>query len=96
MQIQHKESGSGGIFFIPGDGDDTLAELTYQQNGQGTIVIDHTGVDKSYRGKDLGMELINQAVEFARSQKMKILPVCPFARAVMQKKSAYKDVYINA
>jgi uncharacterized protein len=96
MQIQHKESGSGGIFFIPGDGDDTLAELTYQQNGKGTIVIDHTGVDKGYRGKDLGLELINHAVEFARAQKMKILPVCAFARAVMQKKSAYKDVYIDA
>jgi uncharacterized protein len=34
-------------------------------------------------------------VEYARSNDLKIMPVCSFARAVFELKKEYKDVYVR-
>jgi predicted GNAT family acetyltransferase len=93
MVVQHKQNGSGGKFFIQDGHEDTLAALIYDQTSPGTMVIEHTEVDKTLRGRDIGDQLISKAVEFARSQNLKILPVCSFARAVFEMKKEYRDVY---
>jgi predicted GNAT family acetyltransferase len=93
MLVQHKQNGSGGIFFIQDDHEDTVAALTYDQKDPGSIIIEHTQVDKALRGKDVGDQLIYKAVEFARSRHLKIHPVCSFARAVFEMKKEYRDVY---
>ena len=93
MLVQHKQNWSGGIFFIRDGHNDTVAELTYDQKAPGTMIIEHTEVDKALRGRDVGDQLIFKAVEFARSQNLKILPACSFARAVFEVKKDYRDVY---
>jgi uncharacterized protein len=95
MDIQHKQVGEAGIFFISDDNNDTLAELVYAQKDPGTMVIEHTEVDRAFRGNDVGDQLIFRAVEYARSNDLKIMPVCSFARAVFELKKEYKDVYVR-
>src|SRR6476469_5100280 len=93
MLVQHKQNGSGGIFFIWDGHEKPIAELVYDQKDPGIMIIEHTEVDKALRGRDLGDQLIYEAVEFARSQNLKILPACSFARAVFKMKKEYRDVY---
>jgi len=50
MKIQRQEHKNKGAFFIEEDGD-WIAEMTYFREGQRKIVVDHTAVDKSLRGK---------------------------------------------
>lgn len=95
MDIQHKQEGEAGVFFISDDNNDTIAELVYAQKQPGTMVIEHTEVDKAFRGKDVGDQLIYGAVAYARSNDLKIMPVCSFARAVFELKKEYKDVYVR-
>jgi predicted GNAT family acetyltransferase len=71
----------------------SLAKLEYSLAESNLMIINHTEVDDSLKGKNIGNQLVNAAVEFARAHQLKIFPLCPFANAVMKKKKAqYADV----
>ncbi|MFZ1808981.1 MAG: GNAT family N-acetyltransferase [Cyclobacteriaceae bacterium] len=89
MEVQHKETESKGSFYI---GDPVLAEMTYSKAGDSLIIIDHTEVRDALKGKGVGLQLVKAAVEFARNKKVKILPLCPFAKSVFDKKEELRDV----
>ena len=44
------------------------------------------------RGKNAGAQLVRAAVEWARAENVKLLPLCPFARSVFDKTPEYADV----
>lgn len=91
MQIQHKQSGNRGFFFVQPEGEEILAELTYLQHDD-QMVIDHTEVNEALKGQSVGYQLVNTAVEYARTHHLKVIPVCTFAKAVFDKKPEYADV----
>lgn len=94
MNIDHQESGSKGAFFWEKDGQ-RLGESTYTMAGPEKLIIDHTEVDDSLRGTGKGAELIEAIVAYARENELKILPLCPFARVMFQKKGAeWADVRV--
>lgn len=94
MQILHKQNGANGMFYIPGEkeDDELLAEMTYLREEPNTLVIDHTEVADELRGQNIGYQLVHNAVEYARSQHLKIIPMCTFAKAVIDKKPEFRDV----
>jgi predicted GNAT family acetyltransferase len=69
-----------------------IAEMTYVWTGNDSFIIDHTGVDPSCRGQHIGNEMVKHAVDYARENSVKILPMCPFARSVFDKNPSYSDV----
>ena len=91
MDIQHKDNGQKGIFYVVVDGK-TEAEMTYVWSGNQRIIIDHTGVSEALKGEGVGKQLVQAAVVFAREKQLKILPLCAFARAVFDKMPDYQDV----
>jgi predicted GNAT family acetyltransferase len=91
MDIQFKDDGKKGQFFIETDGN-IVAEMTYVWAGPHKIIIDHTLVDKSLQGQKVGNQLLHQVVLLAREKQIKILPLCPFASAVFSKTPEYEDV----
>ena len=91
MHIQHKKVNEKGMFYIQEDGD-IVAELVYSEPAPNRMVIEHTEVDDQLRGENVGYELVHQAVEYARSHHYSIVPVCPFARKIFEKKPDFRDV----
>jgi len=91
MNIIQIEQGSKGAFVIK-ENNERLAEMTYSKAGEKLIIIDHTEVSDVLRGKGAGKQLVAAAVEFARKQSIKILPLCPFAKAIFDKTPEFKDV----
>lgn len=92
MQIQQKQDGSKGSFYIA-ENEKILAEMTYSMSGTTLMIIDHTEVADELRGKHVGYQLVHTAVEYARENHIKILPLCPFAKSVFDKKGAeFADV----
>lgn len=91
MQIQHEQTGHKGSFYVEGNGE-RQAEMTYVTAGEGRIIIDHTQVDDALRGKGAGKQMVAAAVDYARKNKIEILPLCPFAKAVFDKTPEYGDV----
>lgn len=74
------------------DGETTAGEMTYVWSGPGLMIIEHTEVDDAYNGKGIGKQLVMKAVEFAREQNIKILPLCPFAKGVFDRVPEIHDV----
>jgi predicted GNAT family acetyltransferase len=92
MLIQQKQEGSKGSFYVEENGT-VLAEMTYSLTGTNLMIIDHTEVSDALRGKNVGYQLVHTAVEYARTNLIKILPLCPFAKSVFDKKGAeFADV----
>lgn len=79
------------MFFYEENGE-ILAEMTYSMAGETRMIIDHTHVDEVLKGKSVGTQLLNKAVDFAQANKLEVLPLCPFAAAMFKKKPEIQDV----
>ncbi|MFH6982761.1 GNAT family N-acetyltransferase [Marinoscillum luteum] len=91
MEVKQEETGHKGSFYVEQEGL-RLAEMTYSWAGNDRIIIDHTEVSDKLRGMGVGLQLVEQAVAFAREKGISIIPLCPFARSVFNKKTDLKDV----
>lgn len=92
MDIQHKDGTSKGSFFIEGEEGDVKAELTYSKAGEDKIIIDHTEVSEKLRGDDIGTTLVEHAVDYARRNDLTIIPLCSFAKSVIEQDESLQDV----
>jgi predicted GNAT family acetyltransferase len=66
--------------------------LVYSYAGGDKIILEHTDVNPIYKGKGVGRTLVMAAVDYARHQKIKIMPLCPFANSVFEKTPEINDV----
>jgi len=78
--IAIEQTESKGRYVYRADGGPE-AEMTFSKAGATMIIIDHTEVPDFYRGKGVGLMLVERAVSDARAAGKKIIPLCPFAAA---------------
>jgi uncharacterized protein len=90
MKIEHEHSGHRGAFVWIDNGE-RLAVMSYTVAGS-RVIIDHTDVDDRLRGQGAGKQLVRAAVEWARAEQRKLMPLCPFAKSVFDKTADYQDV----
>ena len=87
----HREDGpTSGRYVVMVDGHE--AELTFSKAGTTRIIIDHTEVPGALAGRGVGVALVKRAVEDARAAGIKIIPLCPYARAQIEKHKEWQDV----
>ncbi len=92
METKHEQKGNKGSFFVE-ENEQRLADMVYSMTPNGIMIIEHTEVSDVLRGKGVGYQLVEKAVEYAREHNVKIIPLCPFAKSVFDKKAdEYKDV----
>jgi len=56
-----------------------IAELIYHLNGKRLVLV-HTEVPRSLAGHGIGGQLMQAAVERAKSEGLTVVPWCPYAR----------------
>ncbi len=88
--ITREDTGSGGRWVTRVDGHE--AEMTFSRVSDTLIIIDHTGVPEALGGRAVGLALLKRAVEDARAAGFKIMPLCPFAKAQLEKHPEWSDV----
>ena len=91
MEILHSDDGKKGSFYIELEGNKE-GEMTYVWAGETKFIIDHTEVSEKLKGKNAGKQLLQEAVNFAREKQVKIMPLCPFAKAMFDKIPEHSDV----
>ena len=91
MEIQNKKAGAKGMFYVEND-KTTLAKMVYTMPSPDKMIIEHTEVSEELKGQNVGFLLVKAAVEFAREQNIKIIPLCPFANSVFKRKPEFADV----
>ncbi|SFT86318.1 hypothetical protein SAMN04489724_2407 [Algoriphagus locisalis] len=90
-EIKHEFDGKRGSFFIE-EGARRFAEMVYVMAGPKKMIIEHTEVDESLQGQGVGLKLLKELVEYVRKEEIKVIPLCPFAKAMFQKKEELRDV----
>ena len=91
MLIQNKKVGNKGIFFIEIDGK-IMAEMIYNMPSPDKMIVEHTEVDETLEGKNIGKQLVHHMVEYARTNNIKVIPLCPFTNSVIKKTPEYADI----
>lgn len=92
MTIKHESLGNKGVFFAFIE-EKKAGEMTYSVAGSDKIIIDHTDVFDEFKGLSVGKRmLIDGVVQYARENKIKVIPLCPFAKAMFEKLSEIQDV----
>lgn len=90
FDIKREDGPTGGRYSVIVEGH--AAEMTYSRAGASRIIIDHTEVPDALRGMKVGLALVKAAVEDARAETFKIIPLCPFAKATLAKHPEWADV----
>ena len=80
-----------GKFDLVGGGK-TQGYLDYSMTDKNTLCIEYVEVSPALRGKQMGNRLVDAAVEWARSNKHKVIATCGFARSVLNRTPEYSDV----
>jgi len=87
--VAHDEPARRFSVSLPGG----IAVLAYERNGD-TLDLLHTSVPDSDEGKGHGSGLARAALDHARTNKLKVIPSCPFVRAFIEKNPAYRDLVV--
>jgi predicted GNAT family acetyltransferase len=73
------------------DADGHIAFSNYKR-ADGVLTILHTEVPKALEGRGIGSALIRGVLDTARSQELKVIAVCPFAKSYIERHPEYADL----
>ena len=62
--------------------------LEFTRPEVGLMRIEYVEVSPALRGTGLGKQLVEKAVDFAKDAKLRVVPICSYARAVITRDPA--------
>lgn len=84
VSIEREELNGNHEFVLRVDGQ-RLGFLEYTRPDVGVMRIEYVEVSPELRGTGLGRQLVEKAVTFATDSKLRVVPICSYARAVIQR-----------
>lgn len=91
MEIIHTNQENKGFFKAVLEGTEA-GRMTYSWAGKEKFIIDHTEVNSEFSGQGVGKKMVLAAVVYARGKDLKIIPLCPFSKAMFDKVPEIRDV----
>jgi uncharacterized protein len=71
---------------------DSHVAFSNYKRADGVLTILHTEVPKALEGRGIGSALIRGVLDIARSQGLKVVTVCPFAKSYVDRHPEYADL----
>jgi len=72
--------------------DQRVGEMHYRIAGDHKIIVDHTVVEEEEEGHGIGKKLLEELVNFARKENIKVVPQCSYAHAVLKRTKEWQDI----
>ncbi|MBQ3673802.1 MAG: N-acetyltransferase [Paludibacteraceae bacterium] len=102
ITIQHQETEKSGVFeaWMRATEEGACAEpvqvgeMTHQRPTSQRVIIDHTRVFDGFEGRGIARQMVLAAVDFARANNRKIIPVCSYAQALLTRTDEYQDILV--
>jgi uncharacterized protein len=93
MKIEHIKNIHSGTFNVI-ENADTIGEITYffGDSDESVMIVNHTWVHPSSRGKGYSEALVVKIIEFARENNLKINPTCSYVDHYLKKHPEYADL----
>jgi uncharacterized protein len=87
LQVHHNEAAQRFETAVDG-----YAALLAYHRAPGLISLDHTEVPPPIENQGVAGKLTQAALEFARAQKLRVVPACSYAAAYIRKHPEYQDL----
>jgi uncharacterized protein len=71
---------------------DELAGFADYHAQPGLLTILHTEIDPAFEGQGVGSRFVAGMLDEVRSQGGRVLPICPFVLAFLQRHAEYRDL----
>jgi uncharacterized protein len=71
---------------------DDPAYLEYEERDEATLDLQHTIVPPHLEGKGIASDLVKSALEFARSNGLRVIPTCSYVRSWLSRHDEYEDL----
>jgi uncharacterized protein len=92
-EIQLKLDDSGRGAFVIQDSAETLARMEIAISG-GSMTVYHTEVSDQLKGLGVASQLLSRMVDYARENKLAVIPLCPYVRAQFKRHpEQYSDIW---
>jgi predicted GNAT family acetyltransferase len=69
-----------------------LAGFTDYHAQPGLVKLMHTEIDTAFEGQGVGSRFVAAVLDDIRSRGLRVLPICPFVRAFIQRHPEYADL----
>lgn len=87
VSIEREELNGVHEFVLRIDGE-RRGFLEFTRPEVGLMRIEYVEVSPELRGTGLGRQLVARAIEFARDTELRVVPICSYARAVIERDPA--------
>ena len=87
ISIEREELNGVHEFVLRVDGE-RLGFLEFTRPDVGVMRIEYVEVSPELRGTGLGRQLVAKAIDFAKEAKLRVVPICGYARAVITRDPA--------
>jgi predicted GNAT family acetyltransferase len=87
VSIEREELNGVHEFVLRVDGE-RLGFLEFTRPEVGVMRIEYVEVSPELRGTGLGRQLVAKAIDFAKDTKLRVVPICGYARAVIARDPA--------
>lgn len=58
----------------------------------GVLALPHVEVDRAFEGQGVASALMRESLDDVRRRGLKIVPICPFAQAFLERNPEYGDL----
>lgn len=70
---------------------DTIGQVAYYLEGK-SIVFVHTEVPREYGGQGIADKMADVALEYAKAEGLKVVPLCPFITSYIRRHPEYQPL----
>jgi uncharacterized protein len=89
--LKLNDKAHGGFFIM--DGEEQVGEMEISISGP-NLTVYHTEVSEKAEGKGFAKKMLNAMTDYARKNKLKVIPLCPFVHAKLKRHAKeYEDVW---
>lgn len=74
--------------------DGLMSEVTYKVDPEGNLRVIHSGVPRQLEGRGIAAALTKSLLEYAKGNSLKVIPVCPYTRAYIERHPEYKELVL--
>jgi predicted GNAT family acetyltransferase len=86
------QSNNRGAFVIE-EGQERIAEMAIAIE-KGNLIVFHTEVSDKLKGQGVAKQLLDRMVAYARENKLKVVPLCPFVLAQFKRHpEQFEDIW---
>ncbi|MCJ8209515.1 N-acetyltransferase [Mucilaginibacter sp. RS28] len=92
MRVELENKGDDELLFFIAEDSAHIGEMYAAITEPKVITIYHTHVKEAYQGRHLGELLVENSVNYARKNQLRIVPSCSYAQGVFARRKDFNDV----